>query len=214
VVEASAVQLVETEVARATAELDRLVQQTLIAAREWGVRPDHLEGRFISMLLTTLTSLGLLTKAAAAQSQAASREHAVAAAAELKGLQAANKVAVALQVQAQSALASSEVKVDQVVSKFVMSVAPEIVKQISGAVVLRERRYNQSALWGRAVAIAAVACGLVLGGYTWRAWTPDPAAATGALLLERIRQCQAAPTFRQPQTGDALCNVKSLLAGS
>jgi len=149
-----------------------------------------------------------------AQSQAASREHAAAAAAELKGLQAANKVAVALQAQAQSALASSEVKVDQVVSKFVMSVAPEIVKQISGAVVLRERRYNQSALWGRAVAIAAVACGLVLGGYTWRAWTPDPAAATGALLLERIRQCQAAPTFRQPQTGDALCNVKSLLAGS
>ncbi len=134
--------------------------------------------------------------------------------AELKKLLAANKTAIALQAQAQNALASSEVKVDQVVSKFVMSVAPEIVKQISGAVVLRERRYNQSVLWGRAVAIAAVACGLVLGGYTWRAWTPDPAAATGALLLERIRQCQAAPTFRQPQTGDALCNVKSLLAGS
>ena len=212
--EASTVQLVETEAARATVELDRLVQQTLVAAREWGVRPDHLEGRFISMLLTTLTSLGLLTKAAAAQSQAASREHAVAAAAELEGLQAANRVAVALQAQAQSALASSEVKVDQVVSKFVMSVAPEIVKQISGAVVLRERRYNQSALWGRAAAIAAVACCLVLGGYAWRAWTPDPAAVAGALLLERVRQCQSSPAFKQAQTGEAFCNLKALLAGA
>ena len=129
-------------------------------------------------------------------------------------MQAANKTAVALQAQAQSALASSEVQVEKVVGKFVASVAPEIVKQISGAVVLRERRYNQSALWGRAAAIAGVACCLVLGGYAWRAWTPDPAAATGALLLERIRQCQASPAFKQAQTGKAFCNLKALLAGA
>lgn len=80
--------------------------------------------------------------------------------------------------------------------------------------MLREHRHNQSVLWGRAAAIATVACCLVLGGYTLWAWTPDPAAATGALLSERVKQCQASPAFRQLQTGEALCNVKSLLAGS
>ena len=37
---------VETEAAKAAHELDSIVRQTEVAAREWGVRPDHLEGRF------------------------------------------------------------------------------------------------------------------------------------------------------------------------
>ena len=73
--------MVETEAAKAALELERLVQQTEIAARDWGVRPDHLEGRFISALLSTLTWLGRLIQAATADLKAAAKENRTASAA-------------------------------------------------------------------------------------------------------------------------------------
>lgn len=145
---------VETEAAKAALELERLVHQTEVAARDWGVRPDHLEGRFISALLSTLTWLGRLIQAAAADLKAAAKENRTAAAADLEALRKASATAVKLQEQAQTALAVADVQVSKVVTRFVDSVSPQIVKHISEAVVLRERRRNQDALWGRAAGIA------------------------------------------------------------
>ena len=202
---------IETEAAKAAVELDRLVRQTEVAARDWGVRPDHLEGRFISALLSTLTWLGRLIQAAAADLKAAAKENRTAAAADFASLRKASATAIKLQEQAQTALAVTDVQVSKVVTRFVESVAPQIVKEISGAVVLRERQHNQHVLWGRAAGIAFGAIGLVLGGYLWAAWTPDPMLATGIGALERIRQCQAAP-IKEARTGEAFCTLKSLLS--
>lgn len=202
---------VETEAAKAALELDRLIQQTEVAARDWGVRPDHLEGRFISALLNTLTWLGRLIQAAAADLKAAAKENRTAAAADFDSLRKASATAIKLQEQAQTALAVTDVQVSKVVTRFVESVAPQIVKEISGAVVLRERQHNQHVLWGRAAGIAFGAIGLVLGGYLWAAWTPDTMLAAGMGALERIRQCQAAP-IKDARTGENFCVLKSLLA--
>jgi len=201
----------ETEAAKAASELERLVHQTEVAARDWGVRPDHLEGRFISALLSTLTWLGRLIQAAAADLKAAAKENRTASAADLEALRKASATAVKLQEQAQTALAVSDVQVSKVVTRFVDSVSPQIVKHISEAVVLRQRQLNQDALWGRAAGIAFVAIGLVLGGYLWAAWTPDPMVAAGLGALERIRQCQAAP-IKEARTGENFCTLKSLLS--
>lgn len=201
----------ETEAARAAQDLERLVQQAEVAAREWGIRPDHLEGRFVSALLATLTWLGRLIQAAAADLKMAAKENRMAAAADLDSLRKASATAVKLQEQAQTALAVTDVQVNKVVTRFVDSVSPQIVKQISEAVVLRERRHNQNVLWGRAAGIAFGAIGLVLGGYLWAAWTPDPMLAAGMGALERIRQCQAAP-IKEARTGETFCVLKSLLA--
>ena len=202
---------VETEAAKAALELDRLVHQTEVAARDWGVRPDHLEGRFISALLNTLTWLGRLIQAAAADLKAAAKENRTAASADLDSLRKASATAIKLQEQAQTALAVTDVQVSKVVTRFVESVAPQIVKEISGAVVLRERQHNQHVLWGRAAGIAFGAIGLVLSGYVWATWTPDPMLAAGMGALERIRQCQAAP-IKEVRTGETFCALKSLLA--
>jgi len=202
---------VETEAAKAALELERLVHQTEVAARDWGVRPDHLEGRFISALLSTLTWLGRLIQAAAADLKAAAKENRTASVADLEALRQASATAIKLQEQAQTALAVTDVQVSKVVTRFVDSVSPQIVKQISEAVVLRERRRNQDALWGRAAGIAFGAIGLVLGGYFWAAWTPDPMAAAGAGALERIRHCQATP-IKDARTGEPFCTLKSLLS--
>jgi len=210
-VEKAVGQAVETEAAKAARELEQVVQQTEVAARDWGVRPDHLEGRFVSALLGCLTWLGRIMQATVADLKASGQDARAAAAAELETLRNASKAALRVLQQAETALASSDVQRQMAVEKFVETIAPQIVKVVGSAVVIRERRYNWTVHWGRAVGIATVAGGLLFGGYVWGSWHPDNAAIAGAIALERIRQCQSAPV-RDDRTHEAFCPMKALLA--
>ena len=203
----------ETEAAKAARELEQVVQQTEVAARDWGVRPDHLEGRFVSALLGCLTWLGRIMQATVADLKASGQDARAAAAAELETLRNASKTALRVLQQAETALASSDVQRQMAVEKFVETIAPEIVKVVGRAVVIRERRYNWTVHWGRAAGIATVAGGLLFGGYVWGSWHPDNAALAGAVALDRIRRCEASPV-RDDRTHDAFCPLKALLAPS
>jgi len=203
----------ETEAAKAARELEQVVQQTEVAARDWGVRPDHLEGRFVSALLGCLTWLGRIMQATVADLKASGQDARTAAAAELETLRNASKTALRVLQQAETALASSDVQRQMAVEKFVETIAPQIVKVVGSAVVIRERRYNWTVHWGRAAGIATVAGGLLLGGYVWGSWHPDNAALAGAVALDRIRRCEASPV-RDDRTHDAFCPLKALLAPS
>lgn len=203
----------ETEAAQAARELEGVVRQTEVAAREWGVRPDHLEGRFVSALLAALTWLGRLIRAAVADMKASAREHRAAAAVELEKLRVANEATLNVLDQARVALAGSEVQREKAVGRFVETIAPQVVEAIKEAVVIRERRHNQRVQWGRAAGIATVAGGLLLGGFVWGSRRPSDAAVAGAVALERIRQCQAAPV-KDGRTGETFCPMKVLLAPS
>ena len=206
-------QTAETEAARAARELEEVVQRTEVAAREWGVRPDHLEGRFVSALLGCLTWLGRIMQATVSDLKASSKETRAAVETELETLRTASKAALRVLQQAETALASSDVQRQMAVGKFVETIAPQMVKVVGEAVVIRERRYNQRVHWGRAAGIAAAAGGLLLGGYVWGGWRPDNTAIAGAIALDRIRQCQAAPV-RDDRTHEAFCPMKALLAPS
>jgi len=206
-------QSVETEAAKAARELEQVVQQTEVAARDWGVRPDHLEGRFVSALLGCLTWLGRIMQATVADLKASAQDTRAAAAAELETLRNASKTALRVLQQAETALASSDVQRQVAVEKFVETIAPQIVKVVGSAVVIRERRYNWTVHWGRAAGIATVAGGLLFGGYVWGSWHPDNAALAGAVALDRIRRCEASPV-RDDRTHDAFCPLKALLAPS
>jgi len=206
-------QSVETEAAKAARELELVVQQTEVAARDWGVRPDHLEGRFVSALLGCLTWLGRIMQATVADLKASGQDARAAAAAELETLRNASKTALRVLQQAETALASSDVQRQMAVEKFVETIAPQIVKVVGSAVVIRERRYNWTVHWGRAAGIATVAGGLLFGGYVWGSWHPGNAALAGAVALDRIRRCEASPV-RDDRTHDAFCPLKALLAPS
>jgi len=206
-------QSVETEAAKAARELEQVVQQTEVAARDWGVRPDHLEGRFVSALLGCLTWLGRIMQATVADLKASGQDARAAAAAELETLRNASKTALRVLQQAETALASSDVQRQMAVEKFVETIAPQIVKVVGSAVVIRERRYNWTVHWGRAAGIATVAGGLLFGGYVWGSWHPDNAALAGAVALDRIRRCEASPV-RDDRTHEAFCPLKALLAPS
>jgi len=103
-------QSAETEAAKAARELEQVVQQTEVAARDWGVRPDHLEGRFVSALLGCLTWLGRIMQATVADLKASGQDARAAAAAELETLRNASKTALRVLQQAETALASSDVQ--------------------------------------------------------------------------------------------------------
>ncbi len=212
-VEKAVGQSVETEAAKAARELEQVVQQTEIAARDWGVRPDHLEGRFVSALLGCLTWLGRIMQATVADLKASGQDARAAAAAELETLRNASKAALRVLQQAETALASSDVQRQMAVEKFVETIAPQIVKVVGSAVVIRERRYNWTVHWGRAAGIATVAGGLLFGGYVWGSWHPDNAALAGAVALDRIRRCEVSPV-RDDRTHEAFCPLKALLAPS
>ncbi len=152
-------------------------------------------------------------QASVADMKASAKDTRAAAAAELETLRAANKTAMRVLQQAETALAGSDVQRQMAVERFVETVAPQLVKAIGEAVVIRQRRYNQAVQWGRAAGIATVAGGLLLGGYAWGSSRPDDAAVAGAVALERIRQCQASPV-RDDRTHEAYCPMKTLLAPS
>lgn len=212
---ASPVPETETEAARAARELAEVVEETRVAAREWGVRPDHLEGRFVSALLGTMGWLGRLVQAASADMRAAAREHRDAASAELERLRVANDMAANAVERARVAVAGSEVQRERLIGRFVEAAVPQLVEKIAEAVVLRERRYNRKVQWGRAAGVAAVAGGLLLSGYVWggRDAGAGADAAAAAAVLERVRQCRANP-IKDGRTGEAYCPLKQLLPGS
>ena len=201
---------IETEAAKAAHELDSIVRQAEVAAREWGVRPDHLEGRFISALLAAITWLGRLIQASAADQRASAKDNRIASAADLEKIRVASHTAEAVLNQAKTAYAGSEVQIERVVSRFVDSVAPQVSKAIAEAVVIRERDYNKQRQWGRAAAVGGLLLALVVGGNFWGSWQSGQV-ADGARALEKIKQCQAAPV-KDTRTGNAFCLLKDLLA--
>ncbi len=203
---------VDTEAAKAARELEEVVRQLEVAAREWGVRPDHLEGRFVSALLGTLTWLGRLMQATTADQKASAQEARVASATELEKLRVANEAANKVIGKASVALASTEVQHERVIGRFVETVAPQLVKAIGEAVVIRERSHNQRVQWGRAAGVAGLGLALVVGGHVWGNQHATDVAA-GAIALERIRQCQAAPVL-DARTKEAFCPMKALIAPS
>ena len=102
---------------------------------------------------------------------------------------------------------------ERVSGVFVEAVVPQIVERIGEAVVLRERRHNRRVQWGRAAGIAGVALAILAGGYVWGSQGSGGATAAGAVALDRIRQCQAAPV-KDGRTGEAYCQLRDLLPPS
>ena len=130
---------------------------------------------------------------------------------ELKKLQEARGEAGRLLEQAKMAQVGFEVQKEKLIAGLVDSIVPQMVQAVGKAVVIRQVRFNQKVQWGRAAGISAAALALVLGGFVWGNWSPDNSVAAGGQVLERIRQCQAAP-IKEARTGEPFCALKSLLA--
>ena len=121
---------------------------------------------------------------------------------EVAKLRLANEVATRAMNEATAARSRAEVEAEKLTLKTISGLAPKILEEIRDAVVIRERRYNRKVEWRRASLVAIAVLGLLLGGYSWRAWQDGDAS-------EALVRCLKQP-FQAPN-GDQYCSFSTLL---
>ena len=194
--------------AQVVAELEVRIGAVTDAASDWGVRPDHLEGRFLAAFLTALHGLGRLIVAAAVDLTNVVTMGKAAADAELLRLRAAQESAAALLQQARTAQVSLEVQRETLVARLVEHIGPQVASGVKDWVVIREKEHNRKAARTRAAFTVAAALALVACGYGVRVWQDEDATAALARCVARklIVQVNGA--------NQAYCSLDALLPGS
>jgi hypothetical protein len=161
---------VSEELTRLRVTLMQRLGEVEAAAREWGVRPDHPEGRFVTALMQAQSGLADVALAAAGAFDTATGEVRLWVN-TMRETEEAH--ARKLEAQTSAAEAKGEFAIAAVVEKMV----PAATAALAGAVVIRERRrsigINLAWLGGG----AAIALALVGGGYAIKANADQPALA-------------------------------------
>ena len=140
------------------------------AAREWGVRPEHPEGRFVAALMAAQKGLADVVIAAAGAFDSAASEVGT-------WLNTSRETAEANARRAEAQVAGVEAKGELAIAAVVEKMVPAATAALASAVVIRERRrsigINLAWLGGG----AAIALALVGGGYAIKANADQPALA-------------------------------------
>ena len=200
----------DTETAKANDALRTAIAETEDAARNWGVQPDRLEGKFVSALLGTLTWLGRLMHAAVADLKASSSEARAVSALELEKLHKANELSRTVLAQARSMQAGAEMERQAMIGKFVEASVPQLTKALGAAVVIRERDHNVRVRWLRALTVAGIALALFIGGQTWGGRHSAADIVEGATAVDRINRCAARPLLNADK--EPFCRLRDLLS--
>jgi hypothetical protein len=151
-------------------EYKALVASVEQASMEWGISRQSREARFVSALLGATDWLGRLTLSAQANNDLMVRENRKAAEAELEKARQITAAATLAVVQARNAALALQCQQEHLVTRMIDDTLPLFVERLQGALVLRERTWNQGVQLRRAAALIAVVLGLVAGGYALRGW--------------------------------------------
>lgn len=191
-----------TPIAVAAEELRASAEDMEQAAWRTGLTPEEPLGIWVISLRRTLTNLANLSEGEAQGVSAVVEGTRKLVDAEIQQLREANKQAVHAMNEAKAALSRAEVDAKKLTLKTIQDLGPQILAEIRDAVVIRERSYNRKVEWRRASLVAVAVLGLVLGGYSWRAWQ-DGSSASDA-LVRCLKQPFAAPN------GDRYCSFSTL----
>ena len=176
------------------------------AAREWGVRHDMMEGKFVSALLGAVEWLGRVNQAAQAEFRQIAQKQSDAAKVELARAEALTKATNATLGQARSALINLQVERENVTVRMIHETMPMFAAELRKALVIRVNDETSALRLKRGLLAVLVAVGVFLGGYGVRAWSDRD--AVGAL-----ERCLAKPL--QAQTAGQLhlyCDVTGFAA--
>ena len=181
------------------------------AARKEAIEPDGPLGQWVQAQEAIIAALADLAEHVEQQVYGAVSDLHELAKVDVARLREMIRLASLSNDRAITEAASLTVRKDQALTDIVKTMAPQMVKAIGEAVVIRERRYNWTVHWERAAGIAAAAGSLLLGGYVWGGHSSDVEAAAAAQMMERVRHCQASP-IRDERTHEAFCFLKTLVA--
>jgi hypothetical protein len=183
--------------------LDVEIATVLAAAADWGVRPDHLEGRFVTAWLNTVKWLGRLVAATVADLKTVIEQSKTASDAEAERLRQLNRQALAVIETARVAQLNLELQRETVVARLLDRIGPELSDGIKHWRVIKERDYNRRSAYRLAAGAAVLAGALTGGGYFARAWEDRQA-------TEALARC-AANLVVASGSGRIFCDMTSLV---
>ena len=186
------------------AEFQKQVAAVEKAARAWGVRPDSLEGRFVSALLTATGSLGRLCGAALGRLETLARENREAADRELAAAKEITRAAKAGLTQADVMLTVVQVEKENLVAKMIKETLPLFADRLKEALIIREKRWNEDVRRRRFATAGAATLALVSAAYGVRAWQDSA-------VTEAFYRCLTHPL---QASGHFYCDVTSFLTTS
>jgi hypothetical protein len=185
-----------------TVDVTTALRRVNDAAREWGVRPHLMEGRFVSALTAAIAQMARVSDAARDEFKRAFQQNRDAAALELERAREITKAANISLSQARNALIGLEAERENAVVRMIHETLPLFADKLQSAIVIREKSWNEGQRFERYAMVAAATVGLVAGGYTWRAWQ-DSYATTA---MTAMADCLAHPLSGN---GHLYCDVTS-----
>jgi hypothetical protein len=162
------------------------------AAREWGVRHDMMEGKFVSALLGAVEWLGRVNQAAQAEFRQIAQKQSDAAKVELARAEALTKATNATMGQARSALINLQVERENVTVRMIHETMPMFAEELRKALVIRVSDETSALKLKRGLLAGFVAVGVFLGGYGVRAWADHDAVGALERCLAKPLQAQTA----------------------
>jgi len=191
------------ETPRSPEEFSAVLEKVQDAAREWGIRWDLMEGRFVSALLGAVGWSGRVTQSAQTELREIFKKQRDLAELELARAREITKAANAALGQARSALINLQVERENVTLRMIHETMPLFATELRKALIYRVKDESDALRLRRFFVAALVTICVFLGGFGLRAW--DDSAALGAL-----GHCLAHPLQSQ---GRIYCDVTSFRDG-
>ena len=192
------------EAEAAFTELMEHIKEIETAAREWGIRPDHLEGRFVSAMAAAQAGLGRIAVAASKDALAVAGLVRAAADSEAERMRSSVAMVDTQLRRIDAEVRRAEIHRKDLETKTVASLTKAVAEKLKDVLVIRERRWNRRdrhISWGAAAAAALV---ILLGGYTWRGVQDRFTYATAA---EAWARCQDT-AFMDKASGRPFCQIE------
>jgi hypothetical protein len=144
------------------AEILRTVDE---AAREWGLRPDEPEGRFVSALMGAIGWFARLHETAVKRLEAVAAERATVAKMQLDAAAELRRHAEAALHQARTAMIQEEVIRENLVARMIDQTLPMFAERLQKCLVIKEWVYNTRVRQRRFYLHAAIGAAVIIGSY-------------------------------------------------
>jgi hypothetical protein len=163
-----------------------------------------MEGRFVSALTAAIAEMARVSDVARDEFKRAFQQNREAAELELERARQISRAANISLSQARNALIGLEVERENAIVRMIHETLPLFAERLQGALIIREKSWNEGQRFKRYALVVTVTLGLVLGGYGWRAWQDSEAVTVLGRCLSHTLE----------GNGRLYCDVTGFIAAS